>query len=236
MTISSNSSNHKVPRKGCRDIWNAYMTRGARYTLNDIPICPSTAVEIPKGLIGYDEIKNMVHTDFFVHFYLDDYKFDGERGIWRRPEQAFDRLKMYSGVITPDFSPYQDMPEPIKLYNIFRSRAFGYWLTEKGIPVINNVRWGTPETYRYCFDGIPKGSMVAIGTVGSGLKELRNRPRFEEGLNELVIRIQPSAIIVYGSAKYSFFEKIEKEGIKVVSFPSKTSLAFERRDTKCQKD
>ena len=116
----------REPRTGCKDIWNAYMTRGAKYSLNDIPICPSTASEVPKGLIGYDEIKQTPHPDFFVHFYLDDYKFDGERGVWRKPEKALERLKQYAGVITPDFSPYQDMPEPLKIYNIFRSRAFGF--------------------------------------------------------------------------------------------------------------
>lgn len=37
-----------------------------------------------------------------------------------------------------------------------RMRAYGYWLGKNGIPVINNIRWGTPETFEYCFEGIPE--------------------------------------------------------------------------------
>lgn len=222
-------NNNKVPRKGCKDIWNAFMTKGAVYTSHDIPICPSTAKDDPIGLIGYDETKKLPHTDYFVHFYMDDYKFDGKRGIWQDPQKALDRLKNYAGVITPDFSPYQDMPEPLKVYNTFRSRAFGYWLTTQGLSVINNVRWGTPETFWYCFDGIPKYSTVAIGTVASGLRLLENRPRFEEGLKEMVRRIEPRKIITYGSSKHQIFKELTESGIEIISFPSKTATAFEGR-------
>ena len=51
---------------------------------------------------------------------------------------------------------------------------------------VNNVRWGTPETYDYCFDGIPENSIVAIGTVGGSPRKLINRERFEHGLFEMV--------------------------------------------------
>ena len=160
---------------------------------------------------------------------MDDYKFDGKRGIWQEPQKALERLKKYAGVITPDFSPYQDMPEPLKVYNTFRTRAFGYWLTTQGINVINNVRWGTPETFWYCFDGIQKHSTVAIGTVASGLRLLENRQRFEDGLREMVRVIEPRKIIVYGSSKYQFFTDLTESGIEIVSFSSKTATAFERR-------
>ena len=220
---------YSEPRKGCKDVWNAFMTKGALYSNNDIPYCPTTAKTVPKGLIGFDETKQIPHPEFFVHFYMDDYKFDGERGIWRRPQTALDRLRQYAGVITPDFSPYQDMPEPLKIYNVFRSRTFGYWLAAEGVSVINNVRWGTSETYRYCFDGLPRDSILAIGTVASGLRNLYDRRRFENGLAEMVDRLYPHTIIVYGSANYECFNELRKSGINIVCFQSKTSLAFERR-------
>jgi hypothetical protein len=31
-----------------------------------------------------------------------------------------------------------------------------YWCYTQKIPVINNARWGTEETWEYCFDGIEK--------------------------------------------------------------------------------
>ncbi len=228
-------------RKGCVDMWNAFMVRGAAFTNNDIPYSPTTAFTVPVSLVSYEEAKTIHknamhngHTDYivkaFVHFFLDDQKFDGKRtGIWWYPEKALEILRHFAGVITPDFSTNADFPEPIKRYNFYRMRAFGYWLSSQGIPVINNVRWGTEETWNYCWDGVPHHSIVAVGTVASGLKLLENRPLFENGLNEMVRVLQPHTIIVYGSANYECFNKLKALGINIVAFPSQTSIAFERR-------
>ncbi len=80
--------------------------------------------------------------------------------------------------------------------------------------VINNVRWGTLETYRYCFDGIPENSIVAIGTCGGSPRKMINRKRFEDGLFEMIKRQNTHTVIVYGLAKYDCIEKL-KEPIKI---------------------
>ena len=227
-------------RGGCRDIWNAFMLRGAHYSRNDIPFCPTTSSEIPSQIIVWDEAKT-IHKrcvrnkdcDFqypaYVAFYLDDYKFDGKGGIWTNYKQAFRILSHFAGVITPDFSTYQDFPEPLKIYNTYRMRAYGYWLGINGQAVINNVRWGTPETYRYCFDGIPKNSVVAIGACGGSPRKLVDRDRFESGLAEMMAVLSPHTILVYGSANYPCFHRLMEQGVRVVSYPGKTASAFERR-------
>ena len=227
-------------RRGCKDVWNAFMVRGATFTENDIPICPTTAKEVPHDIITWEEAKAIYKKhrikkdlsfkhDAFVCWYLDDHKFDGLRGIWHDYKFALKVLKHFAGAITPDFSTYQDFPKPIKLYNTYRMRAFGYWLGINGIPVINNVRWGTPETFNYCFDGIEKNSIIAIGTCGGSPRRLRDRNRFDRGIDELVKRLHPHTIVVYGSANYQCFEKLKAQGIKVIAFSSETATAFERR-------
>ena len=107
-------------------------------------------------------------------------------------------------------------------------RAFGYWLGKNGIPVINNVRWGTSETYKYCFSGIPLNTVGAIGTCGGSPYKLKDRKRFEDGLEELVKVLSPHTIVVYGSANYPCFEKLINRGIKVISYPSQMAQAFGR--------
>lgn len=227
-------------RKGCKDVWNAFMVEGATFTSNDIPLCPTTATKLPKTVITWEEAKaiykkHRIKKDLefkhnaFVCWYIDDYKFDGPRGIWHDYNFALKVLCHFAGVITPDFSTYQDFPEPLKIYNTYRMRVFGYWLGTNGIPVINNVRWGTPESFRYCFDGVEKNSIIAIGTCGGSPRKHIDRKRFENGLTELVNRLQPHTIVVYGSAKYDCFEKIKEQGINIIDFPSKTAKAFERR-------
>lgn len=108
-------------------------------------------------------------------------------------------------------------------------RAFGCWMNQLWIPVINNVRWGTLETWSYCFDGIPQHGIISIRTVASSIKLLSVRPNFETGLIKMVKTLKPHTIIIYGSDKYSFFDKLKEEGINIIAFPSKTSEAFARR-------
>ena len=227
-------------RKGCKDIWNAYMAEGAVFGNHDIPYCPTTATEVPASIITWEEAKSIYKKnisvknhdftyDAFVCFYIDDYKFDGSRGIWHDSEQTLKVLRHFAGAITPDFSTYQDFPEPVKIYATYRMRLMGYWLGKNDIAVINNVRWGTPETFDYCFEGIPKNSIVAIGTVGGSPRKLIDRERVETGLFKMVDELKPHTIIVYGSEKYPCFDKLKKRGIKIVAFQSCTAAAFEKR-------
>lgn len=115
-----------------RRIYKAYMVEGAKFCREfDIPICPCTAKKIPINLIYYNDIVKSNRTYYgFVHFYMDDYKFES---VWNNPKAALKKLSRCDGVITPDFSTYQDMPVALKIYNTYRMRAFGYWLGKQGI-------------------------------------------------------------------------------------------------------
>lgn len=235
-------SQKNSPRKGCKDIWNAFMCKGAnfRHSKHDIPLCPTTATSLPEAIIQWDEAKSIYKKalarkdkDFFhnafVCFYFDDDKFDGPRGIWHNSAFTLKVLRHFAGAITPDFSTNQEFPEPIKTYNTYRMRVFGYWLGKNGISIINNIRWGTSETWEYCWDGIPKNSIVAIGTVGGGPRKRKDRKRFEDGLAELIQVLQPHTIIVYGSANYPCFDRLREKNVKIVAFQSRTASAFEKR-------
>lgn len=233
----------RAVRSGIVDIWNAFMLIDAKYDNHDIPFCPTTAKQIPERLISWPEAKHLhkkalrrgdkdylIHA--FIHFYVDDVKFDGvHSSIWLFPWRAYEVIKHFDGIITPDFSMCQDFPKPLKLFAIYRMRTFGYWIGTMGVSVINNIRWGTKETWDYCFAGIKTHTVVAVGTVASGLRERKNRPLFEEGFLEMAARLKPAAIIVYGSSKYGCFYKIKDRGIEVYQFDSDTSAAFAKEST-----
>lgn len=227
-------------RPGCKDIWNAFMADGASFGKYDVPFCPTTATHIPVYQVTWEEARQIhkkhivkkeydYHENAFVNWYLDDYKFDGPRGIWNGYKFVLKVLRHFAGAITPDFSTNQDFPEAIKIYATYRMRLYGYWLGRNGIPIINNVRWGTPETFSYCFEGIPVNSIVAIGTVGGGPRKLVDRERFETGLYKMVEALRPHSILVYGSANGECFENLRAQGIRVVSYQSKTATVFEGR-------
>ena len=225
--------------KKVKDVWNAFMADGAVFGKYDIPYCPTTSKTIPRKIITWDEAKAIykkkikVNSNFkneaYVCFYLDDYKFDGARGIWYDPYKVLTILHHFGGVITPDFSTYQDFPVALKICATFRMRLWGYWLGTNGISVTNNVRWGTPESYDYSFEGIPENSIVAIGTVGGSPRQLVDRKRFIEGLYEMVKRLKPHTVLIYGSDKYECFDVLRQQGINVIQYPSNTASYYERR-------
>lgn len=230
-------------RSNIKDLWNSFMLEGAdfRQSKYDIPYCPTTAMAVPKKIITFTEAKEIYKrlypknhafsVNAFVCFYEDDQNFDGKRkGIWSYPANAYNVLKHFEGIITPDFSTYQDFPVSLKVYNTYRMRAFGFWygnICHK--QVINNVRWGTEESYSYCFDGVPSNSIIAIGTVGGSPKKVIDRKRFESGLFEMERKLKPKIILVYGSSKYHCFDELRKKGIKIVQYSSKTASYYEGR-------
>lgn len=233
-----NSLNNR--RSGCKDIWNAFMVEDAVFGKFDIPFCPNTGTELPKDQVTWEEAKRIhrIHVskkecdyyeDVYINWYIDDYKFDGSRGIWHDYNFALKVIKHFAGVITPDFSTYQDFPYPIKIMATYKMRAFGYWLGKQGVSVINNVRWGTEESFGYCFEGIPGNSVVSVGTVGGGPRKLVDRDRFETGLYKMVDILDPHTVLVYGSARGKCFDELRNRGINIVSYPSRKARVYEGR-------
>lgn len=142
-------------------------------------------------LIGYDKVNQSEDYEKIVHFYLDDYRFES---IYNNPEKKIETLKQYKAVLTPDFSMFVEMPVALQLFSTFKNRWVGAYLQEQGICVIPTVRWGDLTSFNFCFDGIEKGSIVAVSTIG--IK--KEKSHFMLGYNEMLSRIKPSEIICYG--------------------------------------
>lgn len=149
---------------------------------------------IPSKLIGFNYAKTSKEKNVGIHFYLDDYQFER---LWNKPEEYVDILKQYECVLSPDFSLYMDMPMPMKIWNIYRSRLIGQYYQSQGIKVIPTLSWAEEETFEFCFEGIPKGSIVSISTIG--VKKNKEALKiWKTGVDELIRRIEPSTILIYG--------------------------------------
>lgn len=167
-----------------------------------IPIIPKSAFSdedfTDLRLIGFDRTKSndYRHTDRMVHFFLYDYKFER---VWKQPEQVVERLSPYRAVLSPDFSMYLEMNPVMQLYNVFRNRWCGAYLAEKGLRVIPTVSWGDETTFDFCFEGIPKGSTVAVSTymVSEHGHHANQKDFFMKGYRELLRRVEPERIICY---------------------------------------
>lgn len=150
----------------------------------------------PNGLMGFNYALNSKDHSKGIHFYVDDYQFER---IWNDPHKYISVLRDFDCVLTPDFSLYMDMPMSMKIWNVFRSRLIGQMMQDEGLTVIPTVSWAEPETFAFCFDGLPEGGVMSISTVG--VKQ--NESAFEiwkAGTTELIKRKKPSALLVYGGA------------------------------------
>ena len=169
---------------------------------------------IPKDIIGFNYAKTSKEKNVGIHFYLDDYQFER---LWNKPEDYIDILKEYDCIFSPDFSLYVDMPMAMKIWNIYRSRLIGQYYQNQGIKVIPTLSWAEKETFEFCFEGIPKGSIVSISTIG--VKKNKEALKiWKEGVDELIKRIKPSTILIYGG-------KLDYDygNIKVVYYENKVT-------------
>ena len=170
----------------------------------EIPIIKKENISLKDlSLIGYDKLSTNNY-DKIVHFFLDDYKFES---LWNNPEPRIERLSKYKAVLSPQFSLYKEIPMSLKIFNTFRNRWCGAYFQKKGIKVIPSLSWGESDTFWFCFDGIEKGSIVAVSTLGVR----KEKELFMQGYHELLRKIQPSAIICYGKP----FEEMKGNVIEV---------------------
>lgn len=149
---------------------------------------------IPDDLIGFNYVMNSDVSGYGVHFYVDDYQFER---VWNDPDKYIPYLERAQCVLMPDFSLYMDMPLPMKLWNVYRSRVMAHYWQRHGLKVVPSLTWADEKSYDYCFEGIPKGSVVAVSTVG--VKNSGEAMKvWSRGMDEAMRRIRPSMVLLYG--------------------------------------
>lgn len=149
---------------------------------------------IPKEIKSFNYALSSEENNFGIHFYIDDYQFER---VWNSPYDYIETLQKYDCIFSPDFSLYTDMLMPNKIWNIYRSRLIGQFYQRCGIKVIPTISWAEKETFDFCFDGIPKHSIVSVSTIGVKDSEEAFQ-MWADGMDAMIEKIAPKAILVYG--------------------------------------
>ena len=205
------------------DYFHGYLAKEALFTGDwDIPYIESAGI-VPNKVITFSKCLKSKDYECWVVFYEDDTAFER---FWKKPERYLPILRKFSGVVCPDFSLYGDYPLCIQLFNVYRSRVIGHWLSQNGIRIIPNVRWSTHHTYSFCFEGLKQNDILFVGSHGCS-KRLDDREIFSKGLMEMVNRLKPTTICVYGKVSNPVFKELLELGISVVPFDSEFSLSQE---------
>lgn len=133
------------------------------------------------------------NTECGVHCFIDDYRFTS---TYNSPDRTIKKLSQYAFLLSPDFSTYSDMQYWRQLESVAHSRWVGANWQSKGLIVIPTISWSDAKSYSFCFDGVEKGSIVAIGMVGC---KTDNKLAFLRGYNAMLERIEPIAIICFAT-------------------------------------
>lgn len=179
-----------------------------------IPVLRATQTYGDKFLrfCDWKEVDN--YGDYIAHFFYDDYKFIS---AWREPEKYLDRLRQFKAVVAPDFSLYTDFPRALQILSCYRRNWCGAFWAENGIDVIPDVIWGDEKSYNYCFEGLPKHSVVAVSSVGVKRDQEWNGSQgdmFKAGYDEMMRRLEPTKVLFYGD----MIDGLEGDIIQIPSF------------------
>lgn len=162
-----------------------------------IPQIHNSVFMVPEQFIGFNYSQSFkgIRSQFGVHFYLDDYQFER---VWISPKRYVKLLRQYAFTLSPDFSLYTDMPLVMQMWNVYRSRLLGQFWQNNGINVIPTVRWSDERSYSFCFDGLPRQSVISVSTRGC-VRQAEPRKLWQAGMAEAVRRLEPTKILIYGS-------------------------------------
>ena len=154
----------------------------------DIPVIEPDSPQVDNW-ISFNYAKGCEEPEIHgIHFFIDDYQFVR---VWKQPDTYLDMLRKFQAVCT-------DFPKTIQLYNHYRKHWLGAYWQMNGIRVIPTISWADRDSYEWCFAGEPEGYTVAVSSVGTqGSQETRQL--FLNGYREMMTRLQPQTIIMYGT-------------------------------------
>ena len=134
-----------------------------RWQLPDLLPQPEGLV-IPTNLTAYAYRQNIPsHEQALLHFHIDDYRF---QIVWNRPQTGLATIQRQHAwaICSPDFSLWAHTPQAEQIWNIYRARWCARYWQEAGLLIIPTVNWSTPDSWEFCFAGIPQGQIVTLRT------------------------------------------------------------------------
>lgn len=134
-------------------------------------------------------------------------------------------MKNVKGIISADFNLYRNYSDEVLIRNCRKNRLVDYALQQVGVPMIPAAGFAGESSWKWCFDSLPKNSTVAVTT--NTLYDKEAKRLFVDGINAMVKKNQPPAIVVCGKCP----DWIEKKfsDIQVFEIPNYSKMWHERK-------
>lgn len=181
-------------RKRCYD--NLLMSDGMTFSSNlGLPQLKSTTISSDFEIHSFKNRNKLSGKDQAIHFFADDYCFD--HLLWHRLAKTTMELFKFDYIFAPDYSLYVDMPFAYNIGNLYKNRFISAYWQLCGYNVIPTASWGNADSFKYCFEGLPIDSFIAICGTGH-YRNTSTRRLWEYGMREMELQLQPQMVFVYG--------------------------------------
>ncbi|MBO4680739.1 MAG: DUF4417 domain-containing protein [Clostridiales bacterium] len=208
------------------DLFHLLLTEGADFVgrYHFAQLARTNYVPTTETVIPFNALMSYTGNDAFCHCFVDDYQFCR---LYRNFDKYIPFMQRTKAMASSDFSMYRNYSTEHQIWNCRKNRAVAYAMQQiKGFETIPTAGFGGPETWEWCFDGLPTRSSLAITTNG-----VRNDPEarrlFIGGVNALIFQKKPTALIICGEVDRWIYDKYP--GLKIVRIPSFSEQWNERR-------
>ncbi len=176
---------------------NANLLEGLKFTEdNNFPIIEKYTGPTDFELVSFTDKNRFSGNNQAVHFFLDDTKF--RYAVWDRLEFNTRRIAKFDYVFTPDWSLYVNHQlHFLNKRNLYRTRLAGAFWQKCGLNVIPTASWGNADSFKYCFEGLPEESVIAVCGVGHS-KNWATKKLWTYAIRQLEAQKHPIKILVYG--------------------------------------
>lgn len=180
---------------------------------------------IPEGpVISFNYLLSAENPgDWWYHCFCDDYQF---ARLWPSLYRYIPLIQRTRGFISTDFSMYRDYSEDALIWNCYRNRVLAYAIQKASVPMIPTAGFGAESTWKWCFEGLPEHSTVAITTNGI-LRDPEGRRLFAGGVEALIYTIHPYALVVCGRSPAWLDTKYPDT--RIIHIPSYSQIWSKRR-------
>jgi hypothetical protein len=183
----------------------------------DVPMMQPTQ-SVPLDLVRFSDARmgKKPRQGDVVHFFEHD---DRIKMAWDEPRRCLAIIRKFSGAIAPDFSTYRDFPQPLRDFDCTRNFTCGAWWQKEGVDVIANIRLHGHDSLEKALDGAPRGSTVAVSTLGSMARGL-DRQLLGEELELMCERLRPTFVVTYGRLGEEHCAILDRFGVAFKTFKS----------------
>ena len=162
-----------------------------------MPRIAGTMVGAPTDLTAFYREVPATDGNTWRHFYTDDRRL---LPFITNPYQMAEQLRQFPAVTGLDLSLKPEMPLPEQMAVSFYNKMIMAFWQHKGLTVVQNIIWGRPDSYSFCFDGYAKHSVVAVNSTGIGT-DRRSCFLWDQGYEAMLDALEPTLIIRYGAKR-----------------------------------